>query len=213
MKRKSIIALSAVAALGTAAAFPAFAQAPMGGHHPGGQWGGPGFGMMGGMAGQGMGPGQAGGMMGNQQDMMPMMMQMHRQMMSGSGPMGGMMTGMGPMALMMDGFDADEDGFVSADEMRMGLAGQLEAYDEDGSGTLSIDEFETLHNATFRARMVDRFQALDEDGDGKVTDAEFTAPARMIERMEQMRAVMPGVMMQPGSGTMDDDDRPMMDDN
>lgn len=213
MKRYSTIAMAVAAALGVAAAMPAQAQNPMGGHHSGGQAGGSGFGMMGGMGGQGMSPGQGSAMMGANQGMMPMMMQMHQQMMGGSGPMGGMMAGMGPMGAMTDGFDEDEDGFVSAEEMRAGLASQLEQYDQDGNGTLSIDEFETLHNATFRARMVDRFQALDEDGDGQVTDAEMTAPARMIERMEQMRAMMPGMMMQPGGGMMDDGDRPMMDDN
>lgn len=200
MKRQSIIALSMLAAtaFGSAMVVPAFAH----GHTDG-------------MAGQNVGHGHAGGMMGGNQDMMPMMMQMHRQMMSGMDGMGPMMGGLGPMGGMMRAFDGDRDGVVSADEMRTGLADQLQEYDEDDDGTLSIAEFEKLHNAMFRAQMVDRFQALDEDGDGQVTGDEMTAPARWIERMGQMRAMMPG-MMQPSSGNMmddDDDDRPMMDDN
>jgi hypothetical protein len=212
MKRKSMITLGllAAAALGSTAALPAFAHGQTGGNQFVGQWGGPGFGMMGGVAGQtmgqGAGHGHAGGIMGGNQGMMPMMMQMPNQMMAG------MIGGMAPTSGMMALFDEDGDGSVSANEMRAGLAGQLEEYDEDGDGTLSIAEFETLHNALFRARMVDRFQALDEDGDGRVTGDEMTAPVRWIERMEQWRAIMqPG---QPGVGTMmDDDSGSMMDNN
>jgi Ca2+-binding EF-hand superfamily protein len=193
MKRQSIIALSMLAAtaFGSATVVPAFAH----GH-------------TGGMASQNVGHDHAGGMMSGNQGMMPMMMQMHRQMMGGMGPMSGMES----MGRMMEIFDEDSDGIVSADEMRAGLADQLVEYDEDGDGNLSIAEFETLHNAMFRARMVDRFQVLDEDGDGQVTGDEMAAPARRIERMEQMRTmIQPG---QPGVGTMmDDDNGSMMDNN
>ncbi len=120
------------------------------------------------------GAGQADGI-GNMGGMIQMM---HGQMMSG-----GMMGGAVDTA-----FDTDGDGAVSPDELRTGLAAQLTQYDADGNGVLSIAEFETLHIATIRNLMVDRFQALDEDGDGQITGAEMTAPAARLEKMAMMRA-------------------------
>ena len=67
----------------------------------------------------------------------------------------------------------------------------MKQYDADGDGTLSIAEFEALHNAMTRNFMVDRFQALDEDGDGKITAAEMAAPAKQMERMQMMRSQAP----------------------
>ncbi|QBK32441.1 calcium-binding protein [Roseitalea porphyridii] len=166
------------------------------------------------------------GMMGAIGAMMPMMMRMHGQMMGGgmggSAMMGGM-GAMGSMGAIMDEFDADQDGTLTADELRAGLTAQLGEYDADGDGTLSLSEFEALHAAMIRPTMVDRFQALDEDGDGRVTGEEMTAPADRFARMQKMREAMqaqipapvqpvrPGTMMNDSDSMMDGGT--MMDDN
>ena len=79
-------------------------------------------------------------------------------------------------------FDTDEDGDVSATELEHGLMEELQTFDADKNGSLSIAEFETLHAARIRKAMVDHFQHLDEDGDGSVTMNEMTAPAKMMMR-------------------------------
>jgi len=93
------------------------------------------------------------------------------------GQMGGNHMGGNMMGNHMQDFDTDEDGTLSAEELRNGLLAELKKYDADGDGTLSIEEFEALHSARVRNAMVDRFQVFDEDGDGKVTEAEITAHA------------------------------------
>lgn len=216
MKRISMTTLALTIALGAATLPQALA------HGPGaaGPWGGQnmGPGMMGqGQMGQGM---MSPGMMGAIGAMMPMMMRMHGQMMGG-GMGGSAMTGgmgaMGPMGAIMDEFDADQDGTLTADELRAGLTAQLGEYDADGDGTLSLSEFEALHAAMVRPAMVDRFQALDEDGDGQVTGEEMTAPADRFARMQKMREAMQAQMPaggRPGQpGTMMNGDGSMMGDN
>lgn len=157
------------------------------------------------------------GMMGDMTNMMGMMQRMHNQMMgggmmSGMGPMGGgMMGGMGPMGSdMMQMLDTEGAGTLTPEELRAQLQAQLAEYDSDGNGTLSITEFEALHSAMIREKMVDRFQHLDADGDGAVTAEEMTALADRMERMWKMR---------DGVGSMQPGDRPgmgagdMMNDN
>tara|TARA_R110002020_G_scaffold192228_1_gene392269 strand:- start:19743 stop:20429 length:687 start_codon:yes stop_codon:yes gene_type:complete len=162
--------------------------------------------------------GQQSGMKGRDMgSMMRMMQMMHggqSGMMGMDGETGGMGAGMmGMGGAMMGGadhmqrlFDANDDGTVSPEELRAGLLDALKTYDADGNGTLSLDEFETLHAAHIREQTVDRFQAFDADGDGQVTSEEFAAPADRIKRMMMMRSGnMPGQndsMMdgeQPGS--------------
>ena len=133
------------------------------------------------------------GNMGGMSNMMGMMQRMHGQMMGGdmmgsaAGPMGFGMTG----GQFGEAFDADGNGTVTPEELRAGLAAQLKQYDSDGDGSLSIAEFEALHNAMTRNFMVDRFQALDEDGDGRITGDEMAAPANWMERMQMMRSQAP----------------------
>lgn len=209
MKRttKLSLALLAATAIGAVAVAPVLAHGPQangwmqgGQHMPGammGAQGGPGmmrgnFGpgaMMGGYGG----PAGMAGMMGDP-EVMQQMMQMHQQMGSMMGQMGGpgMMGGPGTMGGpgMMGGlfgeFDADEDGTVTVDEMYAGLEAQLEKFDADGDGTLSLEEFESLHADMIRGNVANRFQALDEDGDGKVTADEITAPADHFALMQSM---------------------------
>jgi len=81
------------------------------------------------------------------------------------------------------------------------MQAKLTEYDSDGDGTLSIAEFETLHSAMIREKMVDKFQQLDADGDGAITSDEMIAPAKKMERMQKMRSGMMGQMQgQPGDG-------------
>lgn len=136
--------------------------------------------------------------MGAAHGMTDMMMRMHGMMdggrgmgmMNGAGMAGMGMMGPGGMrgAGMMNMLDQDGDGDVTPGEARAVLEGLLAEYDADGDGTLSIDEFETLHSALVRSTMVDRFQHLDADGDGEVTAEEITAPADLMERMRANRA-------------------------
>ncbi len=182
MKRKSILALTVAATLSTAIALPALA----GGNHGHG-------------AGPAAGRHSSMGMMSGQGGMADMDM-MHSRM-------GGMRAGghgMGMMAgPLFQSFDADDDGTVSPEEARAGLLDQLKSHDSDSNGTLSIEEFETLHAAATRTRMVDRFQALDEDGNGEVTEDEITTPAKRMGRMQQMRRMMQGEGDGDGSETDD----------
>lgn len=131
---------------------------------------------------------------GDMMQMHGMMMNMRGNMMDG-GMMGpwmmrpGMMHG-GQMKLgrkLMSHLDADENGRVTPDEAQSQLGKWLDDSDTNGDGTLSIDEFEALHSRLIRETMVDRFQYLDADGDGQVTREEMTAPARKMERMQNMR--------------------------
>ena len=65
-------------------------------------------------------------------------------------------------------------------------AARLQAFDSDGNGTLSLDEYQALWLDAMRERMVDRFQAHDDDGDGEVTVEEFGEErARLVERMDR----------------------------
>lgn len=96
----------------------------------------------------------------------------------------GMMGGMRKM------LDADGDGQVTPEEAAEQLQAKLEEFDADGDGSLSIAEFEALHSAIIREKMVDRFQHLDADGDGQITPEEMNAPADEMQRMQRMRRMM-----------------------
>jgi Ca2+-binding EF-hand superfamily protein len=109
--------------------------------------------------------------------MMQMMQRMHATK--------GYHMGKNMMGHNMKVFDTDENGSITPEERRNGLLAELKKYDTNEDGTLSIAEFEALHSAHIRNKMVDRFQMLDEDGDGKVTEAEMSAGAdKMEKRME-----------------------------
>ena len=138
--------------------------------------------------------------------------QMHHggMMGDGRGMMGGMMdSGMGMMGRMMGGtqsyamavFDTNKDGTLSPEEMTAGIQAEIKNYDTDASGSLSLDEFALMHAAHARLMTVRAFQIHDADGDGKVTEAEMTAMAAIMQ--DQMGGRQDGV---PGlsKGMMDD---------
>jgi hypothetical protein len=138
-----------------------------------------------------------------------MMEMMHsgRGGMMGGGMMGGGM--MGGAGHLQELFDADEDGNVTPEELRTGLLESLGTYDADGNGSLSLEEFETMHSAHIRETTVDRFQAFDADGDGQISDEEMVAPADQMRRMMAVR----NSGQQQGMPMNDGDDNGMMNDN
>ncbi|MGH6896233.1 MAG: EF-hand domain-containing protein [Geminicoccaceae bacterium] len=76
-------------------------------------------------------------------------------------------------AWLFENFDANDDGRITQVEIEEVRQGQLEEFDADGDGSLSLEEYQALWLDAMRERMVDRFQAHDDDGDGLVTVAEF----------------------------------------
>lgn len=102
--------------------------------------------------------------------MMQMMKKMHTQMMGG-GAMHGKNPSNGQMMIPM----------MMQRAMPMhggkGLLPAIQAraseFDKDKDGKLSIAEFEVLHSALIREKMVDRFQHIDADGDGMITEKEL----------------------------------------
>jgi Ca2+-binding EF-hand superfamily protein len=76
-------------------------------------------------------------------------------------------------AWLFENFDSNDDGRITQVEIDEVRQGQLEEFDADGDGSLSLEEYQALWLDVLRGRMVDRFQAHDDDGDGLITTAEF----------------------------------------
>jgi len=201
--KRLVLTTAAVAAIGVAFAVPVLA----GGDH------GFGEGRYGGQAGN-MAQMGSGSMMGDDMgQMMRMMDMMHggQAGMMGSGMAGfaGQMMGGGDHLQAI--FDTDKDGTVTPEELRTGLLDALKTYDADGNGTLSLDEFETMHTAHIRETTVDRFQAFDADGDGQITAEEMAAPAERMQHMMDRGAAGNQQRMPMMDG--DDQNRGMMGNN
>jgi len=89
-------------------------------------------------------------------------------------------------ARMMEQFDANQDGAVTQAEIDQVRQERLAAFDQDGDGNLTLEEYQALWLDAMRPRMVDRFQELDEDGDAIVTVEEFVEPFdSMVERLDR----------------------------
>ncbi|MDA7429197.1 calcium-binding protein [Primorskyibacter aestuariivivens] len=203
--KRLVLATAAVAVIGSA--IPVLADGNHGNHGNHGNR----EGRQGDRAGS-MGQMHPGSMMGGDMGQMMSMMQMMPR--GQAGIMGsGMMGIAGPMMGGGDHlqtiFDANKDGTVTPEELRTGMVDALKTYDADGNGTLSLDEFETLHAAHIREMTVDRFQALDADGDGQVTAEEIAAPADRMQRMMDRREAG----SQQRMPMMDGDDNDMTDNN
>jgi Ca2+-binding EF-hand superfamily protein len=76
-------------------------------------------------------------------------------------------------AWLFETYDADGDGRITQAEIDQVRQGQLQKFDANGDGSLSLEEYQALWLDAMRERMVDRFQAHDDDGDGQVTVVEF----------------------------------------
>lgn len=115
---------------------------------------------------------QMGMMGGDHHAMMRSMMQMHSTSMMGV-EMGMMDHDM--MAMMMSGVGQNSVGET--------IPARMQEFDADNNDALTLGEFERLHAATVRDRMVDRFQHLDADGDGQITKDEIDAASTRIGTM------------------------------
>ena len=83
-------------------------------------------------------------------------------------------------------FDANQDGRLTQAEIDQVRQSRLAEFDQNGDGSLSLEEYQALWMDAMRERMVDRFQSHDDDGDGLVTSEEFGAPFdRMISRLDR----------------------------
>jgi len=134
---------------------------------------------------------QHGAVMGNGMGMMGG----HDGMMGGSmGMMGG------AQSYAMANFDTNKDGTLSPEEMTAGIKAEIKKYDTDANGSLSLEEFAVMHAAHTRPMTVRAFQMHDADGDAKVTEAEMSAMAAMMQdHMGGQQDGMPGM----GKGMMD----------
>jgi len=74
---------------------------------------------------------------------------------------------------MFEQFDTNQDGVITQVEIDEVRSSRLGEFDEDGDGSLTLEEYQALWLDAMRERMVDRFQAHDDDGDGLVTVEEF----------------------------------------
>lgn len=87
---------------------------------------------------------------------------------------------------MLESFDTNSDGQLTQAEIDAARADRFAAFDTDGNGALSLQEYEALWLDAMRERMVDRFQSLDNDGDAVVTSDEFIAPfGSVVRRMDR----------------------------
>ncbi|TVQ29897.1 MAG: hypothetical protein EA356_15610 [Geminicoccaceae bacterium] len=111
---------------------------------------------------------------------------MAQPMWSGGKTGAGVGPARGPMAMeqMLEAFDRTGDGRVTQAEIDQTRAERHAAFDADGDGVLTLEEYEALWLDAMRPRMVRAFQALDVDGNGQVTVEEFQRPfARALDRI------------------------------
>ena len=87
---------------------------------------------------------------------------------------------------LFERFDANADGRLTQAEIDEVRQSRLAEFDQDGDGSLTLEEYQALWLDAMRERMVDRFQAHDDDGDGLVTAEEFGEPFnRMVRRFDR----------------------------
>jgi Ca2+-binding EF-hand superfamily protein len=85
-----------------------------------------------------------------------------------------------------EAYDANGDGRLTEAEIEEVRQSRLTEFDQDGDGSLSLEEYQALWMDAMRERMVDRFQSHDDDGDGMVTSEEFAEPfGRIVSRLDR----------------------------
>lgn len=89
-------------------------------------------------------------------------------------------------AQLMELYDTNGDGAITQEEIDTARADRLAAFDADGNGTLSLEEYQALWLDAYRERMVDNFQRHDDDGDGAITVEEFGEDqSRLVRRLDR----------------------------
>jgi Ca2+-binding EF-hand superfamily protein len=84
-----------------------------------------------------------------------------------------------------EAYDANGDGRLTQAEIDQVRQSRLTEFDQNGDGSLSLEEYQALWMDAMRERMVDRFQSHDDDGDGMVTAEEFGDHFdRMVRRLD-----------------------------
>lgn len=87
---------------------------------------------------------------------------------------------------MFERFDANQDGVITQAEIDEVRSSRLAAFDADGDGSLTLEEYQVLWMDAMRPRMVRAFQRLDTDGDAIVTVEEFVEPyGRLVRRLDR----------------------------
>ena len=94
--------------------------------------------------------------------------------------------GGGGAIFLFEQFDTNQDGRLTQDEINQARQSRLAQFDQNGDGSLSLEEYQALWMDAMRERMVDRFQSHDDDGDGLITVEEFAEPYnRMVSRFDR----------------------------
>lgn len=102
----------------------------------------------------------------------------------GDGPGAGP-GGRGP-AFLIATFDTDKDGNITKEEIAAGVAAKTKAFDKDGDGVLSLEEYKALWTDGMNEMIVRSFQRFDSDGDAKVTVEEYSMPVdHLVARLDQ----------------------------
>jgi Ca2+-binding EF-hand superfamily protein len=75
----------------------------------------------------------------------------------------------------LDKADANQDGYVTRDELKTSRAAQFARFDRNGDGVATLSEFPRLakSNRPKAQKLKAVIQYADRDGDGRVTRAEF----------------------------------------
>lgn len=86
---------------------------------------------------------------------------------------------------LFERLDANSDDKVTQAEVDQVRQDRLAEFDENGDGSLTLEEYQALWLSIMREHMVDRFQALDDDGDAVVTVEEYVEPfSGMVSRLD-----------------------------
>lgn len=87
---------------------------------------------------------------------------------------------------LFERFDVNQDGTITQVEIDEMRSSRLAEFDEDGDGSLTLEEYQVLWMDAMRPRMVRGFQRLDTDGDAVVTVEEFVEPFdSMVRRLDR----------------------------
>lgn len=76
---------------------------------------------------------------------------------------------------MFERMDADENGQVTAEEVKAFAAKRFARRDVDGDGIVSREDRQNLRKQRREERRTERFEKIDADGDGTITKEEFVA--------------------------------------